>query len=170
MPLKKQDRPYWEETPAQRRALRAEYARKANPEFFKKMRKMSRAQLKAMESELLESEIQRIRLLPGYRSNPELQKKVAQYSYDLRCNQEGEFWRKWVRPRKQIPRYRSKHDPKPEPVAVEPSPPGPLPWSQLTPMPDAPKTETPTVPESDQPSDGLHSKFFHSARHPYDDF
>jgi len=155
--------------PEDPRKLRREYrARKAaNPAFFRAMRNMTTDELRELEAEVLRDEINRLRALPKFRSSPELQSRVAEHEFALRLNEDF-AWHKAHPVRRQVKRYRSKHDPAP---VVEPAVPV-LPWSKITPMPDLPSAlaaEPTTAPETEEPADKRFvSKFFNTPRHPYD--
>jgi hypothetical protein len=150
--------------PEDPRALRREYRKRkrANPKFFRAMRGMSNYELHKMEAEVLVTELHRLRLLPR---TPENQSIISKYEFDLRLCEEI-IWGFEHPTRRQIKRYRSKHDPVP---AVPPKLPATfaemaLPQPLPEPMPDAPEEAAVPQPDNVIQLDNFHSKFFHSPK------
>lgn len=105
----------WDTPKAYKRYLKTVHAQrrklsKQNPALSRKLRKMTDEELDHLETELLEREIQRRRLLPNFNRDPALQLLVAKYEYSIRANYEGATWRAYNRnkPRKSLPRYRGR--------------------------------------------------------------
>jgi hypothetical protein len=68
----------------------------ANPGLVSALRRMTDAQLRDLEAELLEQELARLRRHPKFRTSPELQQQVARHEYDLRLLRELEHWHNWT--------------------------------------------------------------------------
>ena len=87
------------------RKLQAE-CKAANPSFYRACQKMSDAQLRSLEIEMLEEKVRELRRLPRFRLSPQLQCVAANHEYHLRLLREIEYPQNWTRPRRQIPRYK----------------------------------------------------------------
>jgi hypothetical protein len=89
------------------RTQRREFLRQ-NPTLARTIRRMSDEELTQMETELLEAEVQRLRFLPQFARDPELQAQVTKYEYSIRSNYEGAAWAAWAksRPRKSRERFK----------------------------------------------------------------
>jgi hypothetical protein len=85
------------------RKLQAE-CKAANPSFYRACQKMSDAQLRSLEIEMLEEKVRELRRLPRFRLSPQLQREAAIHEYHLRLIREIEDDER--RPRRQIPRYK----------------------------------------------------------------
>ena len=141
-----------------RQELRA--AKRDNPSFMRKLRKMDEIQLRTLYAESLEAEMRAIEGLPDYRTNAELQRLWANHEYLLRSTRALINYA--VNPPKPrpVPRYRPQ--PKVEPIleAVPVALPTTL-SAAVNPFPDAPKPEPEKKPEVDD--DRCYPKFFHNS-------
>lgn len=138
-------------------------AKRSNPSFMRAIRKLSDAQLRSLEAELLEDEIRKLRHTPRFRKSAELQFLVAKYDYDLRLLSEIEYWKNNPH-RRQIKRWRDPAEtPQPQTLPAPATLPTTL-AAVINPFSEPVPESEPDKPDNVIRLDTFHSKFFHNYR------
>jgi hypothetical protein len=92
--------------------------KRANPAFHRMIKRLSDAQLDALEASLIEQQLTRLRRQPGFERDAAAQAEVANHEYDLRLINSIAMWRAAPRP----PIRRLRYTPEPSYSAPTPLP------------------------------------------------
>jgi hypothetical protein len=137
--------------------------KRANPAFFRALRRASDKQLQEVEYQMRDQDLMRLRRL---RPTFEVEREIADHQYSLRLLDELKYWQN-NKPRKQIPRRKPKSEqtptidsvPRPEPTVA------PTPWPAPMPIPEEFKLVALKPKPKPEPEnlDNFRSKFFHNS-------